>query len=235
MEIDRKILGYAMRLNLILITGLITIMILLILGFVGLWLSFPEKPYGHYRKEITRVFDSSEDEQALLVAENELNYSHITGLERLNYSWANYIDNVTLQFYIDEFEDLRAKNAEHNVYLSYSAHTSYYDKISVSWKDNKIIVWESGRQAYTARCYGQELGYEYAPVIKFYDGSDFVVFDLASNITINECYLVAMRLTYSNSWGPLAAYYVHTTQFIILDKDYSPVFVYVDPSDHVVS
>ena len=48
------------------------------------------------------------------------------------------------------------------------------------------------------------------------------------DFNFTDCYVVEMRLMYSETYAPLAAFFVDTRQIVVLDRDLSPVLVGVE-------
>jgi hypothetical protein len=54
-------------------------------------------------------------------------------------------------------------------------------------------------------------------------------------LTLNNCYLIEMNLTYDEYYDPLAAFFVNTQQIVILDQNFKPILISLQPSPQVVS
>jgi hypothetical protein len=191
-----------------------------------------------YEKNITRNFDNPEKQSALAAAES-MNYSSITSLERFGgsddpddylhpstyiaYTSANFIDSEVINYYEARYDNQQGKEYPMQIELTYKANVTKYSQFriynspapeGVTWHNTTIVMsapnssvaFNSGNMQFF---YKNQSGYQ---MIKWeYD------------FNYSDCYVVMMKLEYSEIYAPLAAFFVRIEQIVVLDSDFEPV------------
>jgi hypothetical protein len=234
----------------IVIAGVVVIAILIVAVVAVIMLSQPktgpQSPPtvsggdGGGGKSIVRNTDNAEEETALLAAENA-NYTDIFKVERFKgfsnssdysrYTWANFIDAEVIKYYDNRFESLEGKpkdiefSYEANVYAWNQIHivngsppengSRYDDSITVS-SPNGTILFKN------ADCTGPNWG-----MVFFYGNSSGYREIQAGTIDLefSNCYVMEMKLKYSEVHGPLAAFISDVYEIIIVDKNFTPLLL----------
>lgn len=185
-----------------------------------------------FSKSITRNTSNIEEEYALSVAES-IDYADIfnmpplTGLgfgwqgsvsDYSDYVWAQLVDSKVINYY-----DMRSSILKGNASITYSYNASVHSwnqihiaHASLSDNTNSITVLSSNETILFQNS-GWATNYAY------YNGSwnqpinaSEISFDLA------ESYIIEMDLQYMETYAPLAAFYSHVIQTVILDENYQP-------------
>jgi hypothetical protein len=196
-------------------------------------------------KSIVRNTDNAEEETALLAAENA-NYTDIFKVERFRglggfsnpsdysqYTWANFIDAEVIKYYDNRFESLEGKpediefSYEANVYAWNQIHivngsppengSRYDDSITVSSPNGTILFKNAD---FTGPNWG---------MVFFYGNSSGYREIQAGTIDLefSNCYVMEMKLKYSEVYGPLAAFISNVYEIIIVDKNFTPLLLCV--------
>jgi len=183
---------------------------------------------------ITRIYSNENERTALLVAES-LNYTKLLGVSPLfgfseekseyeSYVYPVYINNYTLNFYLEKIEYLQRK-LKGCIKLEYIATaqfvksltiniTNLYDcdaKFSLNNTVFYLTFW--GRSGYADILVVNETG-----KLIFYHYENL---SIGYHWIFNNAYFVKMSLTYSEFYGPLTAYFFEVGQVVILSKDFS--------------
>ncbi len=223
-----------------------TILILLvcIVALVGsslmIWnLWYPQIPHK-YEKTITRNFDSQEEENALTRAES-INYSAIVSLERfvgssdpdaylnpgtyLEYTSSNYIDTEVINYYETRYDNQRIKEFPKQIELTYGANVTKYSQFriynspapeGVSWHNITVVMsTPNGSTAFNSG----NMQFFY----KNQSGYQMTKWDYDFNFS--DCYVVEMKLGYSEIYAPVAAFFVKVDQIVVLDKNFELVLL----------
>jgi len=196
-------------------------------------------------KSIVRNTDNAEEETALLAAENA-NYTDIFKVERFRglgwfsnpsdysqYTRANFIDAEVIKYYDNRFESLEGKpkdiefSYEANVYAWNQIHivngsppengSRYDDSITVSSPNGTILFKNAD---FTGPNWG---------MVFFYGNSSGYREIQAGTIDLefSNCYVMEMKLKYSEVYGPLAAFISNVYEIIIVDKNFTPLLLCV--------
>jgi hypothetical protein len=197
-----------------------------------------------YERTIARNIDSPEEENTLAAVES-VNYSAIFSTERfegssdpeaylhsgtyLAYTYANFIDSEVLNYYETRYDDLQGKGTPKQIQLTYQANVTQYSEIQVykspapkgaTWHNNTIVISapdgliqtkDVGNMQFFCR---NQSGYQ-----TIAGGFDF---------NFSDCQVVEMKLVYSETYAPLAAFWSDTYQIVILDRNLTPILVGVD-------
>ena len=187
--------------------------------------------YGHYNRKIERNVDNKDEEKALEIVEN-YNYSEIFNLERYLYGkWANFIDSDVIEHYNKEYEKLKDQWARHNVELIYKAEVYNitnleinYDYIPV-YDEYKLKIYDANKKFVDIR--GEVL----PEIIATFNGTDYTLYNVEIDFKLNfsNIYLVYLNFYYSDYYGSLAGYFLEIYQIIIMDMNFQPIFIFIDP------
>jgi hypothetical protein len=217
---------------------LLGIILLIVILTVAICIVLNQSPMFRYEKSksVIRNTDTTEEENALLAAEN-INYTDIFKVPRLSnpnlsdYSTetvANFIDAEVINYYDRKFESLKGEPRPLGIGLSYNANVSVWNEVHavyISPPENesiysaKVLILSSndtilnevrggnGRYAYRNNSGIQEIQEN---VIDF---------------RFLNCYVVEMELGYGETYGSLAAYFFNIYQTVIMDENFKPLFV----------
>jgi hypothetical protein len=199
-----------------------------------------------YQYNINRNVSGPQEEAALSAAE-AFNYSALTSEERfdgpsdpqaylnpknyLAYTYANFIDQQTLTYYQVRYENQQGKAEPKAVAFLYEANADPFSQIRIfnsGGKNSTVALFDpnsssviktAGLSAQYSNIYlRNETGYA-----QVQPGFDF---------TFTDC-MVEMKLHYSETYAPLAAFGSEVYQLVILDRDLSPVFIGIQSSGYV--
>ena len=187
---------------------------------------------GGYNKSIIINTNTTEEENVLSVADN-FNYSSILEVERFysvggsgyyNYTFANFIDEEVLNYYDNRFESL--KGQPKNMTFSYEANVFTWNQISVVYVSgtNSIhVISSNGTVLFkNAKYTGPNFG------MRFFYQNDSGYQEIQTgqiDFSFSTSYLVEMKLKYSETYNPLAAFISDVYQIIIFDEHFEPLFL----------
>jgi len=193
--------------------------------------------YHGYHREINRNIDNIEEEKALEIVEN-YNYSEVFDIERFtdaSMDWANFIDLSIIDHYNSKYESLREQDAKHNVDFIYKAEVYKiqelilkYDFIPV-YEEYSLKIYDANERIVNIR--GEVL----PNIIASFNETTFTLQNKEMDFKINfsNVYLVNLELDYSDQWGPLAGYGVQIYQVVVLDMNFQPLFIFIDPEQWI--
>jgi hypothetical protein len=205
----------------------ITVIVLLIATIAAfVYISLGQRPANRYEKSISRNFENSEQETALLTAETA-DYSEIFNITRFPeygdnsvYRAPNFIDEKVVEYYDKQFGS--NERAIGNTF-NYTANVYTSDKIQTFFenKTNKIgvvhISNSNGSILSTYSVYGL-YAYNNGTGIERIKGS-LIDFEFVN------CYLVSLNLEYSETYGNISAFISLSRQTIIMDSRYNILFI----------
>ncbi|MGA1873313.1 MAG: hypothetical protein ACMUHY_06540 [Thermoplasmatota archaeon] len=210
----------------------------------GLW------DYGSYHRDIRRNHDTEMEGKAIEVAEN-LNYTRFTNLTRWTNEWANYIDSEVIEEYNRSFTMDRDAGREADITFRYCAWAEFHPEMDLRLKRDRweLLVRVNGDDPFKdgdIRGFSLYMDYEEMFLGHMVNGNWSVdkyssagVGTYSSDVDLylhfNNTYFVKMYLSYDDIWGPLAAYYVETFQFVVLDSGFNVLVIGVHPSPWLVS
>jgi hypothetical protein len=216
----------------------------IVVAFFFIWnLSGPQIPLK-YEREIVRNFGNQEEERALIVAES-ISYSAIVSSERfsgssdpeaylhpgtyLTYTYANFIDSGVINYYEARYNSLHGRGDPKQIELTYEANATKRSELrifnspapeGVTWHNTTIVI-SAPDGAFTLRSSGQ---------MKFFykNQSSYQMIEWGYDFNFSDCYLVEMKLVYSETYAPLAAFWSDVYQIVVLDKNFVPVLLGVE-------
>ena len=222
----------------LLIIAVCTVAVIVMSLFV--WIQFhPEIPHK-YEKSIVRNFDTQDEERALLAVES-INYSAIVSLERfdgssdpeaylnpgtyLAYTSANFIDSEVIDYYETRYDNMQGKGDPGRIELTYEANVTKRSDFriynspapeGVAWHNITIVMstpngsvsFNSGHMQFF---YRNQSGYQ--------------MIEWEYDFNFSDCYVIEMKLAYSETYAPTAAFFVNIEQIVVLDQDFVPVLV----------
>ena len=199
-----------------------------------------------YEKNIARNVDGQEQESMLTAAET-INYSAICSLERfdgssdpeaylnpttyLAYTGANFIDLEVINYYETRYDNLQGKAGPKypkGIEMTYEANATRYSDFriynspapeGVTWH-NITIVRSSPNGSVAFNSGNMQFFYR--------NQSGFQVTEWEYDFSFSNCYVVEMQLMYSEYYAPLAAFFSHVYQIVVLDLNFVPVLVGVE-------
>ncbi len=208
-----------------------------------------DDPYKYGKYEITfERYNSTKNEMMAIQIAEGINYSDCLNISRFDGFYANYIDSETFIFYNTTFLKDKNEGREADLFYEYLAYGKSLKKnttISIFNSEMNINFLMNGE------IFINDYNASYLNVINILDsiisvynnGSWNIIKDINDpwkkdfqyNTQINGGYIVGMILEYDDIWANTGAIYVHTQQMIILDRNYQPVVVMCNPSEHLVS
>lgn len=212
-------------------------------------LAFPQTQQK-YEKSINRNFESREQEQALLTAEN-LNYSGIASVDRfdgptdaseylhpstyLSYTYANFVDAETIHYYQTRYEDLQGKGYPRHIEFAYDANVSELHGFrvynspppeGVAWYNTTLVMVSTTDNGSTvAKC-------SVMPIF-IRNQTGYQLIDPCFDYNFTNCYVVETRFEYNEVYAPTAAFYAVVNQIVVLDRNYSPLLIGIAASGAV--
>jgi hypothetical protein len=215
-------------------------MVALVVTSLLMWsLLHPQIPQK-YEKTIARNIDNQEEESALTAAES-INYSAIVSLERfdgssdpeaylhpgtyLAYTGANFIDSEVINYYETRYENQQGKEYPKQIELNYEANVSRYSDFriynspapeGVTWH-NITIVMSAPNGSVSFNSGHMQFFYR--------NQSSYQMTEWEYDFNFSDCYVVEMKLLYSEIYTPLAGFFSNTYQIAVLDRNYLPVLV----------
>jgi hypothetical protein len=238
---------------------LLAISLLVVVLAAAIYIAVNQNSPNKYEKSIIRETETPEEENALLTAEN-VNYTDIfntdwfyTGMSGFNFNLsdysrqnpkANFIDAVVIKYYDGRYESLKGKIMETG--FNYNVNVSEWDKIHVVYvpppenesvytakvrilSSNGTILTEYealdryawvGSMGLKDTLFGDQMG------IPEYQTS-------AIDFEFSNCYIVEMRLGYTEVYGNLGGFWYYVYQTVIIDENYKPLFIRVQTQEVV--
>jgi hypothetical protein len=190
-----------------------------------------------------RNFSSQDELNALSQAES-INYTDITSFERfhgssdpqdylhpgtyLSYTYANYIDLETINYYQTRYDNQQGKEGPQypkGIEFTYEANASKHSEFQlynspapegVSWRNTTIIISADG----------SVVRKDSALVQFFYrNQSGYQTVDWGYNFNFTECYVVEMKLVYSEYYAPVAAFWSDVYQIVVFNRNLVPILI----------
>jgi hypothetical protein len=196
-----------------------------------------------YQRTVNRNFESSYEAQAISEAES-LNYTAITSKERfdndsdpqaylnpipyLSYVCSNFVDSEALNYYETRYVNQQGKETPKYIELNYSANASYCSELriynslpppNVTWHNTTIVISTLN-------------GTTTSGAMQFFykNQSSYQTIEWGYDFNFSDCYLVKMRLEYSEVYAPLAAFFASVDQIVVLDRNFEPLLVGLESS-----
>jgi hypothetical protein len=194
---------------------------------------FPRIP-RKYERNIARNFSTQEEERATITAES-LNYSAIVNSTRfrgssdpeaylhtgtyLEYTSANFIDSEAVSYYETRYNSLQGKEYPKQIELNYMTNATRQSKFriynspapaNVSWHNNTVVLLASDGSVKR----------EGSLELFFKNQSNYQKFEWDYDFSFSNCYVVEMKLQYSEVYASLAAYFLEVNQIVILDQNF---------------
>ena len=200
-----------------------------------------------YERNIARNLDNSEEENALAVAEN-INYSAIFSQERfdgstdpeaylhpgiyLEYTYANFIDSTAIDYYETRYNDLQGKGYPRQIEMTYEANVQKWTEIrvfnsappeNVTWYNTTVVFSAPDGSVLFQNTgfFGKEYGFRFT----YKNQSGYQTLEPVFDLTFSDCIIVEMKLLYSETYAPLAAFWSDVYQIVVLDQNFEPVLL----------
>ncbi len=230
-----------MRRKALLIMAVFAITMIVISSFV--WANLHSEIPHKYERTINRSFDNQEEENALLAAES-MNYSAISSIERFDgssdpeaylhpgayiaYTRANFIDSEVIKYYETRYANLQGK--EDPIYpkgieLTYEANVTKFSEFriynspapqGVTWHNSTTVMSSPDGSVVISSLHMQF----------FYNNqSGYQLTEWAYDFNFSDCYVMEMKLVYSESYAPVAAFWSDVNQIVVLDNNFAPVLI----------
>ena len=199
-----------------------------------------------YEKSIIKNTQGADEERALSAAENA-NYTDIFQIERfdgstdpndylhpgtyLMYTFAHVIDTEVLGYYDARFEGLKGKPED--MEFSYEANVHAYEQMQIVYEPSNSIkaLSPNGTTLFrNAEFTGPSRGMRFALAG---DSGYTEIQPEELGLNFSNCFLVEMKLAYSETYAPTAAFFSDVYQIVIVDKRFSPVLLCVQSSGAV--
>lgn len=217
----------------------IALCVVIVVGALFTW-HFLGPQNMKYTKNIDRSFVSLKEETALTTAES-IDYSKIIFLSRFqdsaspdtykDYVYANFIDSGVLDYYNKRYaaqEEQISSESPKGVTFTYQANATQCSQFQiynnpapegVTWH-NITIVKCTPNSSTTYNSGNMQFFYK--------NQSTYQSTQWNYNFNFNECYVIEMKLHYSEYYGPLAAFASEVYQIVVLDQYLTPVLVGVE-------
>jgi hypothetical protein len=174
----------------------------------------------------------------------------------LSYVFANFIDTEVIKYYKERYYYQAKQASPKGVTMDYAAsaakltHVRVYNSpggtrdqtvsrasdfsevtLTIPWENITIVFYDTDNSALltTANIMTSD-----AHVI-YKNQSEYQVLQPEFDLTFSNCYVVEMKLQYSEYYGPLAAFWSNPYQIIILDQNLSPIFIGIRPAPQAVA
>jgi hypothetical protein len=218
---------------------LIAVCIVAIVVFAALLLS--NSANTKYERSIARNFGNQEEENALTTAEST-NYSAIVSLDRfhgssdpeaylhpgtyLAYTYANFIDSQVLNYYETRYDNLQGKGNPKQIELTYEANATTRTQFRVyntpapkgaTWHNNTIVISAPDGSALTKTSGNMKFYYR--------NQSTYQIAEWEYDFNFHDCYVVEMKLSYTENYAPTAAFFSDVYQIVVLDQNFEPVLI----------
>ncbi len=197
-----------------------------------------------YQKNISRNIDNQEEQTALSTTES-INYSTILLKERfigssdpedylhpgayLTYTQANFIDSEAIDYYETRYHNMQGKGDPRQIDLTYEANVTKRSEFrifnspapeGVSWHNTTIVISAPD---------GSLIRKEPAHMQFFYrNQTGYQMTEWDYDFNFSDCYIIDMKLSYSETYAPVAAFFVDIEQIVVLDQDFKPVLIGVE-------
>lgn len=199
---------------------------------------------NYSEKSIIRNTDTPEEENALQAAEN-INYTDIFKIGRLTglglsssnlsdysqYTYANFIDAEVLNYYEARYESLKGKLWSMGFY--YNANVSAWDKIQAVYVTPPTMYPDTVRiSGSNGTILNEYSGYE----CRYAYGNNSGIQEIqasAIDFELSNCYIVEMRLDYSEAPGNLSGFHCIVYQTVIVDGNLKPLLICVQPEQAI--
>jgi hypothetical protein len=194
-----------------------------------------------YERSIARNFDSQEEERALTIAESTT-YSAIVSLDRfdgssdpeaylhpgtyLAYTYANFIDSEVINYYETRYDNLQGKGHPKQIELTYEANATKRTQFrvynspapeGVKWHNITIVISAPDGSALTKTSGNMKFFYR--------NQSSYQMTEWEYDFNFSDCYVVEMKLSYSENYAPTAAFFSDVYQILVLDQNFEPVLL----------
>ncbi|MDR0372328.1 MAG: hypothetical protein LBI79_02010 [Nitrososphaerota archaeon] len=177
----------------------------------------------------------------------------------LSYTWANFIDSEVIDYYQNRYDYQQKQKYPKSVTFTYNTNVIYIEQLHISnitqqqhissgygtvdpssgtttW-NNRTITWNN----ITTVFYGLDKTTPLKTInimnwdIFYKNQATFHKMPREFDVTFNNCYLVEMNLTYDEIYGPLAAFFVDKQQIVVLDHNFEPLWVSINPTGMFVA
>jgi hypothetical protein len=205
------------------------------------WIQFHPEISNKYKKSIVRNFDNQDEETALSAAES-INYSAIVSLERfdgssdpesylhpgtyLAYTSANFIDSEVIDYYETRYNNMQGKRDPKRIELTYEANVTKRSDFrifrspapqGVTWRNTTIVVSAPDGSLICKDSTNLKIFYR--------NQSGYQMTEREYDFNFSDCHVIELKLAYSETYAPVAAFFVDIEQIVVLDRDFVPVLV----------
>jgi len=221
-------------------------MVVLVIASLFVWNVLSQYSPPKCERNISRNLNNQEEESALTAAES-INYSAIVSQERfdgssdpqaylnpgtyLAYTSANFIDSEAINYYqtrYDVLQDKAGPNYPKGIELTYEANVTKWSELriynspppeNVKWHNSTIVMSTPNG---TIQFNSSHMKFFYQ------NQSGYQMVEWAYDFSFSDCYVVQMKLAYSEYYAPLAAFFSKVYQIVVLDRNLEPVLVGVE-------
>ena len=179
-------------------------------------------PNEENEEKIVRNTNTSEEKKALAIAEdnNATEALHIVPITDIGYSYPNFINSEVINYYHNKYEN--AKGITHCNYIA-TVHT--WNQVHSIYEKNRSIIISNPNysiQFPSKEGWGIQIHYAYLNNSRYEElNADKIDF------SFSNCYVVEMKLEYSQYLGPTAGDNAEVYQIVILNEDFIPVLLCV--------
>ena len=188
--------------------------------------------YGHYYRDIDRNTDNAKEAKALEAAEN-FNYGEVFNIERFEngeFTYANFVDSQVIEYYDHEFEEMEESEAEHDIEFIYKADVYNISELKINYDyipdyfEYQLKIYDKSEKIFTIK--GEIL----PKIIAVFNDSNYSLMDINQDLELefSDVYLVYQDFKYSDFWGPKAGRATLIEQIVVLNREYQPIFIFID-------
>lgn len=198
-----------------------------------------------FQKTIDHIYSAPDELTAIGKAEF-LNYTNIFNISKYRYNEtpdisskygfarAQYIDKAVIDYYINRIDYQKQNQIEVHTRLNYTVRATLEKTITLNLTKDK---WD--RAVIVVKNLSGEIITEW-PIYQYYgaryNNTDIQTVDLLSiNTTFTQSYIVSMTFSYGEGWGGTCGHWFTICQLIIVDKNYSPKFVFINDMGDTVA
>jgi hypothetical protein len=149
----------------------------------------------------------------------------------LSYTYANYIDSETINYYQTRYDNQQGKEGSQypkSIEFTYEANATKRSEFQiynspapegVSWHNTTIIISTDGS---VVRKDGAVMQFFYR------NQSVYQTTEWEYNFNFTDCYVVEMKLVYSEHYAPVAAFWSDVYQIVIFDRNFVPILIGIE-------
>ncbi len=190
--------------------------------------------YYNFTVTILREYQTDTEYNAILVAEQDINYTSIFGIQRFDQRGVNYIDEQVIEHYSNLIYDNRRLFTSGTSKFCYVASAYSVNQSIVKYEDYFLTIKnEKNVSILSSHVSKSQL---WPPQFAIFNRTDYYTIEFTNDINetlidfqFNQTIIIEMRLSYNNYREPLARTYVQTGQIVIFNSNLEPLFILIKP------